>query len=153
MTRSKQQPDAKPHKAPAGKSPVKLRVAFVLAPRFTLTAFAGFVDALRLAADEGARSRQLECQWTVLGNPDCPIASSSGVEVRPWEEMEAPERFNYIVIVGGLLHGGQKVPAKILSFLREAADAGVNLVGLCTGTFILARAGLLAGHEIGRAHV
>ena len=75
MTRSKQHPDAKTHKPPAGKSPIKLRVAFILAPRFTLTAFAGFVDALRLAADEGDRSRQIECQWTVLdaiGQSGCP---------------------------------------------------------------------------------
>ncbi len=34
-----------------------LKVAFVLADRFTLSAFAGFVDVLRLAADEGDRSR------------------------------------------------------------------------------------------------
>jgi len=37
----------------------RLRVGFVLTPRFTLTAFAGFIDALRLAADEGDRSRQI----------------------------------------------------------------------------------------------
>jgi len=34
--------------AEAAKAPPKLRVGFVLAQRFTLTAFAGFVDALRL---------------------------------------------------------------------------------------------------------
>jgi len=45
----------------AVKGPPKLRVGFVLAQRVTLTAFAGFVDALRLAADEGDRSRPLEC--------------------------------------------------------------------------------------------
>ena len=32
------------------------------------------------------------------------------------------------------------------SFLREAAARGVKLVGLCTGSFVLARAGLLDGH-------
>jgi len=45
----------------AVKGPPKLRVGFVLAQRVTLTAFAGFVDALRLAADEGDRSWPLEC--------------------------------------------------------------------------------------------
>ena len=34
----------------------KFRVGFLLMPRFTLTAFAGFVDAPRLAAGEGDRS-------------------------------------------------------------------------------------------------
>jgi transcriptional regulator GlxA family with amidase domain len=123
-----------------------LKVAFVLTPRFTLTAFAGFVDVLRLAADEGDRSRQNECQWTVLGDPAEPVISSTGAEVRPWEPMENPGRFDYIVVVGGLLQGGQKVPASVYAFLRSAAKAGVPLVGLCTGSFVLARAGLLNGY-------
>ena len=146
VTAARRAPTAASLALPGGKSRLKVRVAFVLAPQFTLTAFAGFVDALRLAADEGDRSRQVECQWTVLGNPEEVITSSAGVEVRPWEPLQAPERFDYIVIVGGLLHGGPSVPARIYSFLEDAASAGVGLVGLCTGSFILARAGLLAGH-------
>ena len=122
----------------------KIKVAFVLAPRFTLTAFAGFVDVLRLAADEGDRSRQVECQWTVLGQPGEAIVSSSGAEVRAWEALEQPERFDYIVVVGGLLQG--KVSQPVYAFLKSAAKAGVPLVGLCTGSFVLARAGLLNGY-------
>ena len=124
----------------------KLRVGFVLAHRFTLTAFAGFVDALRLAADEGDRSRPLQCQWSVLGNPGSPVVSSCGATVQPWDEMDSPERFDYIVVVGGLLHGGQTVPAGTNAFLRAAAHANVPLVGVCTGSFVLARAGLLDGY-------
>jgi len=131
--------------AAAANTP-KLKVAFVLTPRFTLTAFAGFVDVLRLASDEGDRSRQVECRWTVLGDPGQPVVSSSGAEVRPWEPMEAPERYDYIVVVGGLLHQGQKVPPAAYAFLKSAAKAGVPLVGLCTGSFVLARAGLLNGY-------
>lgn len=123
-----------------------LRIGFVLVPRFTLTAFAGFVDALRLAADEGDRSRPIDCSWAVLGDSRMPVASSCGASVQPWSAMEDPERFDYIVVVGGLLHGGQKVPAGLNAFLRSAARAGVKLVGVCTGSFVLARAGLLDGH-------
>jgi transcriptional regulator GlxA family with amidase domain len=124
----------------------RLRVGFVLTPRFTLTAFAGFVDTLRLAADEGDRSRPIICHWTVLGDLGAAVSSSCGASVQPMTPMEEPERFDYIVVVGGLLHGGQKVPAGTYAFLRAAARAGVGLVGLCTGSFVLARAGLLDGH-------
>ncbi len=43
-----------------------LSVGFVLLHRFTLLPFAAFVDCLRLAADEGDRSRQLRCHWTFM---------------------------------------------------------------------------------------
>lgn len=125
-------------------SAARLRVGFVLLPRFTLTAFSGFADALRLASDEGDRSRQLKCQWSILGN-DLPIESSCGVSVLPTAPFSDPSEFDYIVVVGGLLHGGQKLPRGVPQYLQRAADAGVNLVGVCTGSFALARAGLLEG--------
>ncbi len=124
----------------------KLRVGFLLAPRFTLTAFAGFIDALRLAADEGDRSRSQLARWAILDTQDGPITSSCGASVAPTAPLEAPGRYDYLVVVGGLLHGGQRVPPRLTAFLQEAAQAGVKLVGLCTGSFILARAGLLDGH-------
>jgi transcriptional regulator GlxA family with amidase domain len=124
----------------------KIRVGFVLTPRFTLTAFAGFVDALRLAADEGDRSRPIDCEWVVLGDTRAPVESSCGAAMQPWAAMENPEAFDYIVVVGGLLHGGQKVSPGTHAFLRAAARKGVALVGLCTGSFVLARAGLMKGY-------
>jgi transcriptional regulator GlxA family with amidase domain len=126
----------------------KLRVGFVLAPRFTLTAFAGFVDALRLAADDGDRSRRIRCDWDILGRQGEAIVSSCGAAVSPWAEMIEPSRYDYIVVVGGLLHGGQKVLPGTFTFLRQAARNGVPLVGLCTGPLILARAGLLEGYDV-----
>ena len=53
---------------------------------------------------------------------------------------------DYLVVVGGLLHGGQRVPGWMNALLKEAAARGTTLVGLCTGSFVLARAGLLADH-------
>lgn len=125
----------------------KLSVGFVLAHRFTLTAFAGFIDAIRLASDEVDRSGQIDCHWEVLGPDEELIASSCGVLVKPWGLFRDPGRFNYIVVVGGLLHGGQTVPAGTHGFLQSAAKAGVPVIGLCTGPFVMARAGLLDGYR------
>ena len=131
--------------SPTDTTHPRLRVGFVLTQRFTLTAFAGFVDALRLAADEGDRSRPIDCQWAVLGDKATPIVSSCGAAIQPWDELSEPERFDYIVVVGGLLSLGQKLPAGSQAFLRAAARENVGLVGLCTGSFVLARMGLLNG--------
>lgn len=131
---------------PEVAGPPRLSIAFVLAPRFTLTAFAGFVDALRLAADEGDRSRQRSCRWAILGADDVPVVSSCGASVAPTAPLDRPDAYDAVAVVGGLLHGGQKIPAAVTGFLRAAAARGVPLIGLCTGSFVLARAGLLDGH-------
>ncbi len=122
-----------------------LRVGFVLLPRFTLTAFAGFVDTLRLAADEGDRSRARRCQWAVLGQPGEAITSSSGVQVLADRPLDGSASYDYVVVVGGLL-SAQKATGAIQRSLSRFAQQGVPLVGLCTGSFVLARAGLLQGH-------
>lgn len=120
----------------------KLSVAFVLAPNFTLLAFSSFVDTLRLAADDEDRSRPIQCGWTVLSHDMRPIRSSSGVEVVPTLELQDPARFDYVVVVGGILVGPQ-LPAELTNYLTHAASQGVALVGICTGSFILAQLGLM----------
>ncbi|WP_175485571.1 helix-turn-helix domain-containing protein [Pseudoxanthomonas sp. GM95] len=126
---------------------VKLRVGIVLMPNFTLTAFAGFIDALRLAADEGDRSRQLQCQWDVMAaSGGEAITSSCGIRVGTRSDFASAERYDYVVVVGGVLHGGQRLSAQASRFLKDAAARQVKLVGLCTGSFVLARLGLLRGH-------
>lgn len=132
---------------PALREPTSpaLRIGFVLMPRFTLTAFAGFVDTLRLAADEGDRSRARRCQWQVLGVPGEAIQSSSGIQVLADASLGDAEHFDYIVVVGGLL-SAQKNMGSLHKSLRRFADANIPLIGLCTGSFVLARAGLMQGH-------
>ena len=126
---------------------MKLRVGFILARRFTLCAFANFVDVLRLAADEGDRSRPILCDWAVLSDRLDPVPSSSGITVQPTERFGDPARFDYVVVVGGLIDETPGLGPAHLAYLRRAADAGVPLVGVCTGAFILHEAGLLDGYR------
>lgn len=135
--------------ARAGKPPggPRLTVGFLLARRFTLCAFANFVDVLRLAADEGDRSRPILCDWSVLSDRMDPVPSSCGVTVQPNDRISDPARFDYIVVVGGLLDEVPNISPAYVRFLQRAAGAGVPLVGLCTGAFILHRAGLMQGYR------
>jgi transcriptional regulator GlxA family with amidase domain len=137
-----------PYPPPCAAEPRKLRVGFVLAPKFTLTAFAGFVDALRLAADESDRSAPVLARWDILDATGAPVTSSCGAVVSATADLESPRDYDYVVVVGGLLYGGPRLPGRVTRFLQDAAAAGVKLVGLCTGSFILARAGLLEGYAV-----
>ena len=134
--------DTAPASRPGGLGRAPLRVAFVLAPRFTLLAFSAFVDTLRLAADEGDRSRPIQCQWAVPSHNMRPVRSSCGVELLPTTELDDPARYDYVVVVGGLLDG-PAIPEPMLDYVRLAAQRQVPLVGVCTGSFVLARLGLL----------
>lgn len=127
---------------------VRLNVGFILANRFTLTAFANFVDALRLAADEGDRSRQILCRWRVMSSTGNGVRASCGLELMPDAQLGDPVDFHYIVVVGGLLHQGQQIDGATETWLRRAAAAGVPLIGVCTGSFVLKRLGLLEGRPV-----
>lgn len=123
------------------------RFAFVLTPAFTLLPFAGFVDAVRHSADEADRSRQIFCTWEVLSHNLEPVTASSGMSVLPWKTYEEARSYDYVVVVGGLLSELDRIHPDTLAFLKESHERGTKLVGLCTGSFAIAKAGLLNGRH------
>lgn len=124
----------------------QLTVAFVLAPNFTMLAFAGFVDSLRLAADDADGSRQVHCAWDVVSSDMGPIRASCGILVKPTADLPDPGHYDYVVVVGGLLHVEALSP-KLKDYVVKASQRGVPLVGVCTGVFVLAELGLLDGRS------
>ena len=124
-----------------------LRIGFILANNFTLSAFSLFVDALRLAGDEGDLSRPIRCQWPVMAARADPVRSSSGVLVTPTSGLLPPDELNYVVVVGGLLRAGPALDPAVRAYLRRAAAVGTPLIGVCTGSFLLCREGLMAGRR------
>ncbi len=125
----------------------RLKIGFVLAKSFTLSAFALFVDTLRLASDEFDRSGRVLADWEVLGSTRHLITSSCGVKVAPTSDFVDPSQFHYIVVVGGLLNNSATVDLDTVTFLKKAAAKNVKLIGVCTGTFILAEIGLMKEHR------
>lgn len=123
--------------------PRMLRVAFLLARDFTLTALSAFVDVLRLAGDEGDGSRPIGCRWDIVSLGREAARSSCGLFVSQGSAPDDPASYDYVVVVGGLLGSGPALAREDEAWLRRAARAGVALVGVCTGSFILCRLGLM----------
>ena len=124
-----------------------MSVGFILSPRFTILPFAGFVDSLRHAADEADHSRQIFCRWKIVAPKIAPIISSCGIEVMPQEVFPDVSEFDYLVVVGGLLPWCLDHSVETLAYIREAYERNVSIVGLCTGSFVMAQAGIMAGRK------
>lgn len=134
--------------APPPTAPRKrLSVAFLLAENFTLSAFANFVDVLRLAADEADQSRPILCDWVVLSETMNLVRSSCGVQVTPDKSLRRAGQYDYLVVVGGLMSDRPALSRAERAFMVSHAQAGTPVVGLCTGVFILNEAGLLDGYR------
>jgi transcriptional regulator GlxA family with amidase domain len=126
----------------------RLTIAFILSPYFTLNPFAAMVDLLRLAADTGDRSRPIRCRWEVLGKGNEAIKASCGIEVTATAPLSNPEQYDYVAVVGGVLHKNASLSDDAQQFVLKAAAAGVPLIGLCTGIFHLIELGLLDGRRV-----
>ncbi|MBC7314477.1 MAG: GlxA family transcriptional regulator, partial [Rhizobium sp.] len=86
-----------------------LRIGFILARSFTLSAFSLFADALRLGSDVEDRSGRVHCDWAVLGSTRNFITSSCGIQVAPTAPLGNPKQFNYLAVVGGRLNVAEPI--------------------------------------------
>ena len=131
-------------KSSKGHKP-ELSIGILLWPGFPLMSLTGIVEALRHAADFGDHSRPLYCRWSIMGGSE--TVASCGLRVQADAAYTNPNDFDYITVIGGLLPQLKTAPARHRDYLRVAAAAGVPIVGVCTGVFVLAEEGLLAGHK------
>ena len=115
-------------------------------PRFTLNAFASFVDALRLAADERDRSRPIQCAWTVMSETGQPIQASCGVEVSAQTRFQDPRAFDYVMVVGGLLKHDMAADAAVARQQLQRTDRNA-------GFFIIFDRARVIGHQVFRGHL
>ena len=124
---------------------MQLRVCFILLKKFTLLSFSAFIHPLRHAADTLDRSRQIFCSWKILSDTMEPITSSCGTEIKPHGTYNSKDKFDYIVITGGLLPYTLNINSKTKAFIFNNVKKNIPIVALCTGSFVLAKLGLLNG--------
>ncbi|MEC9483261.1 MAG: GlxA family transcriptional regulator [Halomonas sp.] len=120
-----------------------INVGFLLVQDFTLMPVAGFVESLRFAADRSFRSQQLYCRWHWIGEGKQKVTASCGMDIMPQYDLENPRQYDYIAVAGGLLDAATSPSQRVIEFLKDAYRQGVPIIGLCSGSFVLAEAGLL----------
>lgn len=128
---------------PDADAPRPERFVFLLLERFTLVAFAGAVEPLRIANRMAGRTLY---EWQVVSDGGGPVTASNGVVVQAGGGLEAMPRDAVIVVVGGL-NVRLAVTRSVLTWLRREARRGQPMGAVCTGAQVLAQAGLLDGRR------
>jgi transcriptional regulator GlxA family with amidase domain len=132
----------------AGGRP-QLSVGLVLLDQFTLAAFSGFIDVLRLSADLGGGSRQIHTAWRVMSVDGLPRTSSAGIALEVSGGLaQNLEEFDYVAICGGNDYLNTQMPNNLRDWLQRAAKSRTRLLGICTGTFALAQAGVVGSRSV-----
>ncbi len=125
----------------APREPVKL--AFFLVPQFSLLAFSAAIEPLR-SANRLAGGAVYE--WQLLSLDGRPVAASNGISIAVHALLDPPPRPDRLVVCAGLeplQYAGNRV---LQHRLRYLARHGCRIGAVSGGSFILADAGLLAGH-------
>jgi len=115
------------------------RFVFLVCPSFTLLAFASALDPLRIA---NQLSQQPLYDWTVRSLDGTAPPSSTGVAVHVDGPLGEVPRDDTLVVCGGNRPEFLAAPRFVSAVNRHARHGG-TVVGLCTGAFALAKAGLL----------
>ena len=115
----------------------KLEVGMLLYPGFTLLDLAGPLTVLSVHSKIELFSKSLD-----------PVYSDSGTAILPTRTFgEVPARLDILFVPGGFGTADAMRNPEIIEFLKTCAPRAAYVTSVCTGSLILAAAGLLDGYK------
>jgi transcriptional regulator GlxA family with amidase domain len=103
-----------------------------------------FSGANRYLAARGAEAPAYQITVASLGG--APVRTSSGLTLVPDGDLASAPVPGTLVVPGG--EGARSENEEIAAWLRRLAPRAARVTSVCTGAFLLARAGLLAGRRV-----
>lgn len=116
---------------------------FLLLERFTLMAFAGAIEPLRLANRMSGRDLY---RWRIVSPDGGPVTASNGVTIAAGTGLAALDKSDTVIVVGGV-DVRKAITRPVLTWLRREARRGLAVGAVCTGAQVIAEAGLLDGRR------
>lgn len=131
------------HRPSAGADEKPRTIGFMLVPDFSMIAFASAIEPLRLANRASGRTLYA---WQLYSADGRPVTASNGVEVSVGLPFSKAQGLSVAIVCGGV--DVQTIDHReLMAALRRLASFGTGLGAVCTGTYVLAKAGLLAGYQ------
>ncbi|MFM8700854.1 MAG: GlxA family transcriptional regulator [Hyphomicrobiales bacterium] len=118
-------------------------LGLVLVHDFSMIAFTSLIEPLRLA--NRAAGQQLY-DWKIYSIDGRPITASNGIRLEANGSIGDIGPMPNVVVCGGIDIQRQDHSA-LIAKLRRLAFYGVSIGAVCTGSYVLAKAGLLEGYR------
>jgi transcriptional regulator GlxA family with amidase domain len=119
------------------------RIGFLLLDNFTMLAFSSGVDPMRMANQLTGKELY---DWYVISEDGDDVESSDGITIKPDCSMADAPQLDTLIVVGGV-NITRSFTRKQVTWLQSLARKHVVLGGVCTGSYVLAEAGLLDGYQ------
>ncbi len=119
------------------------RYGFLLLPNYSMIALSSAVEVLRMANQLG---RQEHFQWPTYTLDGNSVLASNGFEISPGKKLEDAGHLDVLFVCSGM-RVQEQWSDQVSRLLHKFKSRKTILGGLCTGTYILARAGLLDGYR------
>ncbi|MEO0981893.1 MAG: DJ-1/PfpI family protein [Pseudomonadota bacterium] len=116
------------------------RIAFLIYPGMTQLDFTGPAEVLGLMPDA-----EIVLVWKSLD----PVRADNGIAFVPHATIDDEARYDTVCVPGGFACTDLMVDEPVLAWLRRQSETAEYVTSVCTGSLVLAAAGLLEGYEAG----
>lgn len=120
-----------------------IRYGFLLMPNFSMIAFSSAIEVLRMANRLG---RQDLYHWPIYTMDGEPVAASNRLLITPDASVNEVRDLEGIFVCAGM-RVAQTWSERLHFHLNRFAQTKMVIGGICTGTHLLAKAGLLDGYK------